>query len=161
MSPADSRPGCQHRPILHAGWYLLELINEILDLARSSRQTGVVSGTHFSRRSDARMPGHDRTAGSETGHRYVFPRLLHPCFVEADRTRLKQVIINLLSNAVKYNRANGTWSSIASPSIRGTCDQRPRQRRRPQAGSARTALSILNAWAAKPARNRAPASVSS
>jgi CheY-like chemotaxis protein len=28
--------------------------------------------------------------------------------VDADRTRLKQVLINLLSNAIKYNRPNGT-----------------------------------------------------
>ena len=28
-----------------------------------------------------------------------------PCFVSADRTRVKQVLINLLSNAIKYNRA--------------------------------------------------------
>jgi signal transduction histidine kinase len=33
----------------------------------------------------------------------VFPRFDLPCFVRADRTRLKQVIINLLSNAIKYN----------------------------------------------------------
>jgi len=38
----------------------------------------------------------------------TFPRFDIPCFVDADRTRLKQVIINLLSNAIKYNRANGT-----------------------------------------------------
>ena len=31
------------------------------------------------------------------------PRFEAPCFVQADRTRLKQVLINLLSNAVKYN----------------------------------------------------------
>ena len=31
-----------------------------------------------------------------------------PCFVHADRTRLKQVVINLLSNALKYNRAAGS-----------------------------------------------------
>src|SRR6185436_11584932 len=30
-----------------------------------------------------------------------------PCYVKADRTRLKQVLINLLSNAVKYNKAGG------------------------------------------------------
>ena len=28
--------------------------------------------------------------------------------MDADRTRLKQVLINLLSNAIKYNQANGT-----------------------------------------------------
>src|ERR1017187_5074336 len=30
-----------------------------------------------------------------------------PCFVQADRTRAKQVFINLLSNAIKYNRVGG------------------------------------------------------
>jgi PAS domain S-box-containing protein len=29
------------------------------------------------------------------------------CFVSADRTRLKQVLLNLLSNAIKYNRPQG------------------------------------------------------
>jgi CheY-like chemotaxis protein len=38
----------------------------------------------------------------------TFPSSGCPYFVDADRTRLKQVLINLLSNAIKYNRANGT-----------------------------------------------------
>jgi CheY-like chemotaxis protein len=38
----------------------------------------------------------------------TFQRFDGPCFVDADRTRVKQVIINLLSNAIKYNQANGT-----------------------------------------------------
>ena len=37
-----------------------------------------------------------------------FPQSGIPYFVDADRTRLKQVLINLLSNAIKYNQANGT-----------------------------------------------------
>jgi CheY-like chemotaxis protein len=37
-----------------------------------------------------------------------FPPTDVPYFVDADRTRLKQVLINLLSNAIKYNQANGT-----------------------------------------------------
>src|ERR1700719_361166 len=36
------------------------------------------------------------------------PRFDTPCFVGADRHRLKQVLINLLSNAIKYNRPRGT-----------------------------------------------------
>ena len=38
----------------------------------------------------------------------TFPDFATPCFVDVDRTRLKQVIINLLSNAIKYNRKHGT-----------------------------------------------------
>ncbi len=36
-----------------------------------------------------------------------FPRLEIPYSVEADRTRVKQVLINLLFNAIKYNRPGG------------------------------------------------------
>lgn len=38
----------------------------------------------------------------------AFPSFVGPCFVKADRTRLKQVIINLLSNGIKYNRNEGS-----------------------------------------------------
>jgi CheY-like chemotaxis protein len=38
----------------------------------------------------------------------TFPRFETPYFVDADRTRLKQVLINLLSNSIKYNQANGS-----------------------------------------------------
>jgi signal transduction histidine kinase len=36
-----------------------------------------------------------------------FCQLEQPCFVFADRTRVKQILINLLSNAIKYNHAGG------------------------------------------------------
>ena len=55
--------------ILQAGWYLLELINEILDLAViESGQAVAVAGTDVAGRSHARMPGHDRTAGAKARH---------------------------------------------------------------------------------------------
>jgi CheY-like chemotaxis protein len=38
----------------------------------------------------------------------TFPQFDIPWFVNADRTRMKQVLINLLSNAIKYNRGWGT-----------------------------------------------------
>jgi CheY-like chemotaxis protein len=38
----------------------------------------------------------------------TFPKVDASCFIQADRTRVKQVLINLLSNAIKYNRNQGT-----------------------------------------------------
>jgi CheY-like chemotaxis protein len=38
----------------------------------------------------------------------TFPQFDIPYFVEADRTRMKQVFINLLSNAIKYNKVGGS-----------------------------------------------------
>ena len=46
--------------------------------------------------------------GQKRGIKMTFPVSDVPCFVDADRTRLKQVLINLLSNAIKYNQPNGT-----------------------------------------------------
>src|SRR5581483_2486552 len=45
--------------------------------------------------------------GQKRGIKMTFPLFDMPCFVDADRTRLKQILINLLSNAIKYNQANG------------------------------------------------------
>jgi CheY-like chemotaxis protein/anti-sigma regulatory factor (Ser/Thr protein kinase) len=41
------------------------------------------------------------------GIRMAFPKFKTPCFIKADRTRVKQVLINLLSNAIKYNQNGG------------------------------------------------------
>jgi PAS domain S-box-containing protein len=94
--------------ILQAGWYLLELINEILDLALI--ESGKVSlsrePTSLSELlSDCRAMTEPQA--QKSGIRVIFPQLDGPYFVEADRTRVKQVLINLLSNAIKYNRAGG------------------------------------------------------
>lgn len=44
------------------------------------------------------------------GVKLDFSQVDTPCFVHADRTRLKQVLINFLSNAIKYNHRDGTVS---------------------------------------------------
>jgi CheY-like chemotaxis protein len=46
----------------------------------------------------------------------VFSPSEHPYFVNADRTRVKQVLINLLSNAIKYNRVGGNVTVACTPS---------------------------------------------
>ena len=94
--------------ILKAGWYLLELINEILDLAliesgkvTLSREPVSLSEVMLECRAMIEPQAHKRGIGMK------FPRFEIPYFVEADRTRVKQVLINLLFNAIKYNKPGG------------------------------------------------------
>jgi len=96
-------------PILHAGWYLLELINEILDLAQieSGKLALSLEPTSLAEVM-LECQAMIEPQSQKRGIGMAFPRFDIPCFVDADRTRLKQVIINLLSNAMKYNRAHGT-----------------------------------------------------
>jgi signal transduction histidine kinase/ActR/RegA family two-component response regulator len=97
--------------ILLAGWYLLELINGILDLAQIESGRLSLSLEHVSLpevmvECQAMIEPQCQTRGI----RMSFCRFELPCFVHADRTRLKQVVINLLSNALKYNRVGGSVS---------------------------------------------------
>lgn len=95
--------------ILQAGWYLLELINEILDLALI--ESGKLSLSLEPVSLAEVMLECETLIESQAGKRGItvtFPQFPVPCFVKADRTRLKQVLINLLSNAIKYNTSRGT-----------------------------------------------------
>ncbi|MGA3186039.1 MAG: PAS domain S-box protein [Bryobacteraceae bacterium] len=95
--------------ILHAGWYLLDLINEILDLAQ------IESGKLALSREPTSLAevmlecqAMIEPQAQKRGIKMSFPNSETPYFVDADRTRLKQILINLLSNAIKYNKPNGT-----------------------------------------------------
>ena len=95
--------------ILKAGWYLLELINEILDLAliesgKLPLSLEPVSLTEVMHECQAMI----EPQAQKCGIRVAFPQFEIPYFVKADRTRVKQVLINLLSNAIKYNKVGGT-----------------------------------------------------
>jgi PAS domain S-box-containing protein len=108
-TPATASQKASIDEILRAGWYLLELINEILDLAqiesgRLSLSKEPTSLADVLLECQAMI----EPQAQKRGITMTFPRFDVPCFVQADRTRLKQVVINLLSNAVKYNRAGGT-----------------------------------------------------
>jgi len=95
--------------ILKAGWYLLELINEILDLAliesgKLPLSLEPISLSEVVRECQAMI----EPQAQKRDIRMTFPQFEIPYFVKADRTRMKQVLINLLSNAVKYNKVGGT-----------------------------------------------------
>ena len=97
--------------ILKAGWYLLELINEILDLTliESGRLAFSLEPVSL-----AEVLSHCQSMvelqAQQDGIRLSFPQLDDACMVNVDRTRVKQIFINLLSNAIKYNRPGGTVS---------------------------------------------------
>ena len=95
--------------ILKAGWYLLELINEILDLALIESGKVTLSREPVSLREVMlECRAMIEPQAQKRGIAMTFPGLDVPHFVKADRTRVKQVLINLLFNAIKYNRPGGT-----------------------------------------------------
>jgi len=106
--------------IIKAGWYLLELTNEILDLAliESGRLSLSLEPTSL----------HDvlqdcqamiEPLAQQKDIRITFAPADAASFVHADRTRLKQVLVNLLSNAIKYNRRGGTAEVTCQPGAAG------------------------------------------
>ena len=106
--------------ILKAGWYLLELINEILDLAliesgKLSLSLEASSLTEVMHECQAMV----ESQAQKRGVSVVFPQLDIPYFINADRTRVMQVLINLLSNAIKYNKVGGTVVVICSANAPG------------------------------------------
>lgn len=95
--------------IIHAGEHLLELINEVLDLARVESGKISVSLEPVSIQevlsecialikplAEKREISIDEYSSCNNNY-----------YVLADRIRLKQVLLNLLSNAVKYNKEQG------------------------------------------------------
>jgi PAS domain S-box-containing protein len=106
--------------ILHAGWYLLELINEILDLAVIESGKLSISAEPVSLEEvmiDCRFIIEPQC--QKRGITLAIPAFPSPIYVRADRVRLKQVLINLLSNAVKYNRPHGTVEVVCSVATPG------------------------------------------
>jgi signal transduction histidine kinase/CheY-like chemotaxis protein len=105
--PADQRKAVDH--ILKAGRHLLNLINEVLDIARieANRQPLSLEPVHIdavvhealalvrpmAEQRDCILE--DRSTGCDE-------------YVRADGQRLMQVLLNLLSNGIKYNRPGGT-----------------------------------------------------
>ena len=94
--------------ILKGGRHLLELINEVLDIAR-------IEAGRLSLSPEPVQVGEVMQETLQMVQALAAERGIHfensinadSCHVMADRQRLKQVLLNLLSNAVKYNREGG------------------------------------------------------
>ncbi len=109
--------------ILRAGWYLLDLIGEVLDLTsiEAGKLTLAMKPVALAELlSDCRTLMEAQATKKNIHMEFCMDP--HGLAAHADRTRLKQVLVNLLSNAIKYNRLGGT--------VKVTCSQHPGQRLR-------------------------------
>lgn len=110
----DQRDSVGH--ILRAGTHLLNLINEVLDIAR-------VESGHLDLSIEPVSTGelvHEvidllRPLAAERNIELRAGKSDAKLTVAADHQRLRQVLINLVSNAIKYNRPGGTATVEASP----------------------------------------------
>jgi signal transduction histidine kinase/ActR/RegA family two-component response regulator len=117
--PTDSQTKKLNQ-ITKAGWYLLELINQILELAVI--ESGKLSVSHENisldeviRECQIMIEPQSRDHNIQLHILPIDPTLI----VVGDKTRLKQVLFNLLSNAIKYNKNLGSVIVMCSESTKG------------------------------------------
>lgn len=112
LDPAAPLAPVQRERIGHvqrAGWHLLEMINDVLDLSRIEAGALRLSLEPIDLRPlahECAQMQHDLLRAREV--RLAVEIADDACFVRADATRLRQVLSNLLSNAIKYNRRGGS-----------------------------------------------------
>lgn len=95
--------------ILEAGWYLLTLINEILDLAQiESGKQAIMLECLLVKEVMRECATLTEPLAKKHGISTIFREIEGAICVSADVTRFKQIMINLLSNAIKYNKVSGT-----------------------------------------------------
>jgi PAS domain S-box-containing protein len=110
MDPLPPEQTDSVRQILKGGRHLLELINEVLDIARIesghlSLSPEPVDVADIVQQSAELVRPLASVRGIAVGTELDE---LTGCHVRADRQRVKQILLNLLGNAVKYNREGGT-----------------------------------------------------
>jgi PAS domain S-box-containing protein len=105
----NAAQGTHIKQILRAGWYLLDLIGEILDL--NSIEAGklklLLEPTPLSEVLQDSRAGIS-VAAQKAGIQMHFGTAPAALQVHVDRARMQQVMAHLLSNAIKYNRRGGT-----------------------------------------------------
>jgi PAS domain S-box-containing protein len=121
-NPLSSNQQLAVSQIRKGGTHLLDLINQVLDLAKIENNTLALSTEPVDTstvlaecmsltESMAATKGVSLQLEDSTG-------ALVPV-VKADRTRLRQILLNLLSNAIKYNSKDGSVDVSVKPSASG------------------------------------------
>ncbi|WP_246312111.1 CHASE domain-containing protein [Pseudaquabacterium terrae] len=111
--------------IQHAGWHLLDMINDTLDLSRIEAGTLRLEATAVDLAPLLRLCV--AMVEPSAGRRGIVLREhVDPAArtVQADPTRLKQVLTNLLSNAIKYNVERGRVEIDTGPGAGGQTEIR-------------------------------------
>jgi protein-histidine pros-kinase len=106
LADTDNADAIRH--ILKGGRHLLDLINDVLDIARI--ESGEMSLSTESVALDelvAETIDLLRPLATDAGVRLHAERGSAEDHVLADRQRLRQILLNLLSNAIKYNHTDG------------------------------------------------------
>ncbi len=95
--------------ISKAGEHLLQLINDVLDLAKvEAGQMTLSVEPVLARRAVEEAVAWMGSAAEAKGLSLTLEfNEWDDCYVMADAVRFKQVLLNLISNAIKYNRENG------------------------------------------------------
>jgi signal transduction histidine kinase/ActR/RegA family two-component response regulator len=112
--PTDSQTKKLNQ-ITKAGWYLLDLINQILELAaiESGKLLVINESVSLSEIISECQIMIDPQAQNHNISLNILP-FDSTLMINADKTRVKQVLFNLLSNAIKYNRDNGIVEILCS-----------------------------------------------
>lgn len=97
------------RLIERAGGHLLAVIGDVLDLSRIEAGSLPMSLEPLLLETVLQDAVSMVTEAAEQAQiELIVPALSVDLMVQADRVRLRQVLVNLLSNAIKYNRVGGT-----------------------------------------------------
>lgn len=117
----DSEQRANVAEILKAGRHLLDLINDVLDLAKveSGRVDLTLEAVSFQEVAQDTIALMHPVARQHDIHLILTHRESEPVWFRADRLRTKQIIVNLLSNAIKYNHTGGTATLGLAPTADG------------------------------------------
>ncbi|HKX93593.1 MAG TPA: PAS domain S-box protein [Methylibium sp.] len=109
--PLSERQRVQIDHIRLAGWHLLALISDVLDVSRieaGALQIAISACDADATAADAIELS--RSLAERHGVRLHGPVRPADCSILADATRWRQILLNVLSNAIKYNRPGGEVS---------------------------------------------------
>lgn len=116
-NPALSEHYAELQQIRHSGEHLLELINDVLDLAKIEAGHTSLHETGFNL--DELLNNLEQTFRFKAENQqlqFSMVRSPHlPHYIQADQRKLRQVLINLLGNAVKFTKVGSICLRVSCP----------------------------------------------